>query len=129
LSFYTARVKSVALCNGRLRLDFRYTLLATKLARRCNMSQWAKARSRCAPARCAGARAERPVADREDSGVKVSTINKRCVGVQHMIARGSCPHTAGRIIGRTDNTMTKIALTKARTSFLEYAVSIRLARN
>jgi hypothetical protein len=34
-------VKSVALCNGRLRLDFRYTLLATKLARRCNMSQWA----------------------------------------------------------------------------------------
>jgi hypothetical protein len=61
--------------------------------------------------------------------VKVSTINKRCVGVQHMIARGSCPHTAGRIIGRTDNTMTKIALTKARTSFLEYAVSIRLARN
>jgi hypothetical protein len=76
-----------------------------------------------------GARAERPVADREDSGVKVSTINKRCVGVQHMIARGSCPHTAGRIIGRIDNTMTKIALTKARTSFLEYAVSIRLARN
>jgi hypothetical protein len=91
----------------------------------------AKARSRCAPARCAGARAERPVADREDhdSGMKVSTINKRCVGVQHMIARGSYPHTAGRIIGRTDNTMTKIALTKARTSFLEYAVSIRLARN
>src|SRR6201997_2817758 len=83
------------------------------------------------PARCAGARAERPVADREDhdSGMKVSTINKRCVGVQHMIARGSYPHTAGRIIGRTDNTMTKIALTKARTSFLEYAVSIRLARN
>jgi hypothetical protein len=61
--------------------------------------------------------------------MKVSTINKRCVGVQHMIARGSYPHTAGRIIGRTDNTMTKIVLTKARTSFLEYAVSIRLARN
>jgi hypothetical protein len=61
--------------------------------------------------------------------VKVSTINKRCVGVQHMIARGSYPHAAGRIIGRTDNTKTKIALTKARTSFLEYAVSIRLARN
>ena len=30
------RVKSVALCNGRLRLGFRYTLLATKLARHCN---------------------------------------------------------------------------------------------
>ena len=35
-------VKSVALCNGRLRLDFRYTLLATKLARRCKMLRWAK---------------------------------------------------------------------------------------
>ena len=34
-------VKSVALCNGRLRLDFRYTLLATKLARHRNMSRWA----------------------------------------------------------------------------------------
>jgi hypothetical protein len=42
-----------------------------------------------------------------------------------MIARGSYPHTAGRI----DNTLTKIALTKARTSLLEYAVSMRLARN
>jgi hypothetical protein len=38
------RVKSVALCNGRLHLDFRYTLLATKLARDCNMSRWAKRR-------------------------------------------------------------------------------------
>jgi hypothetical protein len=35
------RVKSVALYNGRQRLDFRYTLLATKLARHCNMSRWA----------------------------------------------------------------------------------------
>jgi hypothetical protein len=34
-------VKSVALCNGRLRLDFRYTLLATKLAGHGNMSRWA----------------------------------------------------------------------------------------
>jgi hypothetical protein len=40
-TFSTASVKSVALCNGRLRLDFRYTLLATKLARHCNMSRWA----------------------------------------------------------------------------------------
>jgi hypothetical protein len=33
-------VKSVALYNGRQRLDFRYTLFATKLARHCNMSRW-----------------------------------------------------------------------------------------
>jgi len=57
--------------------------------------------------------------------VKVSTVNKRSVGVQHMIARGSYPHTVSRFIGRTDNAMTKIALTKARASLLEYAVSIR----
>jgi hypothetical protein len=37
--FHTAWVKSVALCNGRPRLDFRYTPLATKLARHCNMSR------------------------------------------------------------------------------------------
>jgi len=33
------RVKSVAMCNGRLRLDSRYTPLATKFARRCNMQR------------------------------------------------------------------------------------------
>jgi hypothetical protein len=35
-------VRSVALCNGRPRLDFRYTPLATKLARHCNMSRRAR---------------------------------------------------------------------------------------
>jgi hypothetical protein len=39
------RVKSVALYNGRQRLDFRYTLLATKLARHCNMSRWGQQRT------------------------------------------------------------------------------------
>jgi hypothetical protein len=29
---------------GRLRLDFRYTLLVTKFARHCNMSRWAMSR-------------------------------------------------------------------------------------
>jgi len=38
-----------------------FTVLAACLER-------AKAQSRCAPARCAGARAERPVASLEDSG-------------------------------------------------------------
>ena len=46
---------------------------------------------------------------------KVNTINKRTVGVQHMIARGSYPHAASHIIGRTD---------KAPTSLLECAVFI-----
>jgi len=46
-----------------------------------------------------------------------------------MIARGSYPHAASRIIGRTDNAMTKIAFTKAPTSLLERAVYILLARN
>ena len=45
----------------------------------------AKAQSRCAPARCAGARAERLVADGEDSDSGVATINSRIVGVQRMI--------------------------------------------
>ena len=41
-----------------------------------------------------------------------------------MIARGSYPHAASHIIGRTDNAMTKIALTKAPTRLLECAVYI-----
>src|SRR5712691_13513063 len=45
----------------------------------------AKAQSRCAPARCAGARAGRLVADGEDSDSGVATINSRIVGVQRMI--------------------------------------------
>jgi hypothetical protein len=61
-------------------------------------------------------------------GGKVNSINKRTVGVQHMTGRGSYPHAAN-IIGRTDNAMTKIALTKAPTSLLECAVYILLARN
>jgi hypothetical protein len=62
------------------------------------------------------------------AGWQVNTINKRTVGVQHMIAR-SYPHAASHTIGRTDNAMTKIALTKARTSLLECVVYILLARN
>jgi hypothetical protein len=46
-----------------------------------------------------------------------------------MTERGSYPHAASHIIGRTDNAMTKIALTKAPTSLLECAVYILLARN
>ena len=45
----------------------------------------AKAQSRCAPARCAGARAERLVADGEDGDSGVASINSRIVGVQRMI--------------------------------------------
>ena len=41
-----------------------------------------------------------------------------------MIARGSYPHAASHIIGRTDDAMTKIALTKAPTSLLECAIYI-----
>src|SRR5215475_2569528 len=41
-----------------------------------------------------------------------------------MIARGQHPHAASHIIGRTDNAMIKIALTKAPTSLLECAVYI-----
>jgi hypothetical protein len=44
-----------------------------------------------------------------------------------MIARGSYPDAAGHIIGRTDDAMTKIALTKAPTGLLECAIYI-LAR-
>jgi hypothetical protein len=36
-----------------------------------------------------------------------------------MIARGSYPHAANHIIGRTDDAMTKIALTKAPSSLLD----------
>jgi hypothetical protein len=57
-------------------------------------------------------------------GGKVNTINKRIVGVQHMIARGSYPHASSHIIGRTDNAMTKIALTRAPTNLFECAVYI-----
>src|SRR5260370_194441 len=32
-------IKSIAFCNRRQRLDFRYTPLATKFARHCNMSR------------------------------------------------------------------------------------------
>ena len=35
-----------------------------------------------------------------EQGGKVNTINKRTVGVQHMIARGSYPHAATHIVGR-----------------------------
>jgi hypothetical protein len=42
------------------------------------------AQSRCAPARCAGARAERLVADGEDSDSGVASINLRIVGVQRI---------------------------------------------
>jgi hypothetical protein len=45
----------------------------------------ANAQSRCAPARCAGARAERLVADGENSDSGVASINSRIVGVQRMI--------------------------------------------
>src|SRR5215510_11545378 len=41
-----------------------------------------------------------------------------------MIARGSDPHAPSHIIGRTDNAMIKIALTKAPTGLLECAVYI-----
>jgi hypothetical protein len=34
--------KSVVLCNRRLPVNFRYALLATEIARRCNMSRRAK---------------------------------------------------------------------------------------
>src|ERR1700732_3191346 len=47
----------------------------------------AKAQSRCAPARCAGARAERLVADGEDGDSGVASINSRIVGVQRMIKK------------------------------------------
>src|ERR1700724_4256199 len=46
---------------------------------------WVNAQSRCAPARCAGARAERLVADGEDGDSGVASINSRIVGVQRMI--------------------------------------------
>jgi hypothetical protein len=46
-----------------------------------------------------------------------------------MIARSSYPPAASHIIGRTDNAITKIVLTKVPTSLLEYAVYILLARN
>src|SRR5580692_9160079 len=48
----------------------------------------ANARSRCAPARCAGARAERPVAGREDSDGEVARSTRSAhvlSGVQLMI--------------------------------------------
>jgi hypothetical protein len=51
-------------------------------------SKRANAQSRCAPARCAGARAERLVTDREDSdsGVAKSTRSTSALfGVQRMI--------------------------------------------
>jgi hypothetical protein len=37
-------VKSVVLCNRRLPVNFRYALLATEIARRCNMSRRANRR-------------------------------------------------------------------------------------
>ena len=57
-------------------------------------------------------------------GWQVNTINKRTVGVATADqARASAPDAASHI-GRTDNAMTKIALTKAPTSLLECAVYI-----
>jgi hypothetical protein len=37
-------VKNVVLCNRRLPVNFRYALLATEIARRCNMSRRASSR-------------------------------------------------------------------------------------
>jgi hypothetical protein len=81
----------------------------------------ANARSRCAPARCAGARAERPVADGEDSDSGVASINSRIVGVQRMIKNsriicGQHPFTANHI----DPAITqiqKIGLTNSANQF------------
>jgi hypothetical protein len=62
----------------------------------------AMAQSRCAPARCAGARTERLVADGEDSDSGVASINSRIVGVQRMIKNsriicGQHPFTANHV--------------------------------
>ena len=51
-------------------------------------------------------------------GGKVNTINKRIVGVQHMIARGSYPYASSHIIGRTDNAMTKNCLDESANQFV-----------
>ena len=62
--------------------------IADDLLQCASRQHWAKARSRCAPASCAGARADRPGADREDgdSAVGRSTRStKRTVDAQRMI--------------------------------------------
>jgi hypothetical protein len=65
-----------------------------------------------------------PVERAAIAGWQVNTINQRSVGVQNMIARGSASSCGRHIIGRTDNAMIKIPLTKAPTSLLECAVYI-----
>src|SRR6266436_2330943 len=64
---------------------FRYSPESRQVQSPAALRIWAKAQSRCAPARCAGARAGRLVADGEDSDSGVATINSRIVGVQRMI--------------------------------------------
>jgi len=71
-------------------------------------------KSRCAPARCAGARAERPVADGEDSDSGLPTINSRIIGVQRMMKNskiicGQPPLMAANHIDPAYNAMTKLA--------------------
>ena len=79
------------------------------------------AQSRCAPARCAGARAERPVADGEDSDSGVASINLRIVGVQRMIKNsriicGQHPFTANYIDWPITQ-IQKIGLTNSANQF------------
>ena len=84
---------------------------------------WAKARSRCAPARCAGGKSRKAgsqLREQRKRGGKVNTINKRTVAV------ATDDRTSH--IGRTDNATTKIGLTKAPTSLLECAVYISARR-
>jgi hypothetical protein len=81
----------------------------------------ANAQSRCAPARCAGARAERLVADGEDSDSGVASINLRIVGVQRMIKNsriicGQHPFTANYIDWPITQ-IQKIGLTNSANQF------------
>jgi hypothetical protein len=81
----------------------------------------AMAQSRCAPARCAGARAERLVADGEDSDSGVASINLRIVGVQRMIKNsriicGQHPFTANYIDWPITQ-IQKIGLTNSANQF------------
>jgi hypothetical protein len=98
---------------------FRFALEPGHCAKQRALRIWANARSRCAPARCAGARAERPVAGREDSASGVPGQHDQqgyCWRATH--------DPAARILMRPANAMIKIALTKAPTSLLECAVYI-----
>jgi hypothetical protein len=84
---------------GRLPHGSKCEILAASDVFRCSP----KARSRCAPARCAGARAERPAAGREDSDGrrgKVNTISSCVVGVQRMIKNSKDHLRAGTLMRR-----------------------------